>query len=40
MLYQQHLIKERDPQGCFRAFLNNAWAGGIVFAGVGLAYLL
>jgi 4-hydroxybenzoate polyprenyltransferase len=40
MLYQQHLIKERDPQGCFRAFLNNAWAGGIVFAGLGLAYLL
>ncbi|HEY5623804.1 MAG TPA: 4-hydroxybenzoate octaprenyltransferase [Gammaproteobacteria bacterium] len=39
MLYQQHLIRERDPQRCFIAFLNNAWVGGFVFLGIVLAYL-
>ncbi|MFL2546508.1 MAG: 4-hydroxybenzoate octaprenyltransferase [Candidatus Rariloculaceae bacterium] len=38
MLYQQHLIKERDPKRCFIAFLNNAWAGGLVFVGIALNY--
>ena len=40
MLYQQYLIKARDPQRCFAAFLNNAWAGGLVFAGIALAYFV
>jgi 4-hydroxybenzoate polyprenyltransferase len=40
MLYQQHLIRERDPQQCFAAFLNNAWAGGFVFGGIALHYYL
>ena len=40
MLYQQHLIKERNPQQCLAAFLNNAWAGAVVFAGIALDYYL
>ncbi len=39
MLYQQWLIREREPQACFRAFLNNSWFGGMVFAGILLDYL-
>ena len=37
-LYQQHLIRERAPADCFRAFLNNNWFGASVFAGVALEY--
>ena len=40
MLYQQYLIKDRDPQRSLVAFLNNAWAGGCVFIGIALAYFL
>jgi 4-hydroxybenzoate polyprenyltransferase len=36
--YQAHLIKERDIVQSFRAFLNNAWFGGAVFAGILLHY--
>jgi 4-hydroxybenzoate polyprenyltransferase len=32
--WQQWLIRERDRDGCFRAFLNNNWVGLIVFAGI------
>ena len=32
--YQQWLIRDREPQPCFQAFLNNAWFGGVVFAGL------
>jgi 4-hydroxybenzoate polyprenyltransferase len=38
-LFQQMLLKEREPASCFRAFLNNAWLGGAVFAGIALDYL-
>jgi len=38
-LYQQHLIRDREPASCFRAFLNNAWLGGAVFCGIALDYL-
>jgi len=38
-LYQQYLIRERRPEACFRAFLNNHWFGAAVFAGIVLAYL-
>ena len=38
--YQCFLIRERDPQRCFRAFLDNNWLGCVVFAGIVLAYLL
>jgi len=37
-LYQQYLIREREPQACFRAFLNNNWLGLAVFVGVVLDY--
>ncbi len=38
-LYQQYLIRERQPQACLRAFLNNNWFGAAVFAGIALDYL-
>ena len=37
-VYQAYLIKERDIVQSFRAFLNNAWFGGAVFAGILLDY--
>jgi 4-hydroxybenzoate polyprenyltransferase len=37
-LYQVYLIKERDVVQSFRAFLNNAWLGAAVFAGILLDY--
>ena len=37
-IYQGVLIKDRDGGKCFRAFLNNAWVGGAVFAGIALDY--
>jgi len=39
-LYQQYLIRERDPKACFQAFLNNNWFGAAVFTGVVLDYLV
>lgn len=32
-IYQYHLIKDRKPEACFKAFLNNAWVGGLIFLG-------
>lgn len=32
--YQLRLIKNRDGQKCFTAFLNNQWIGAIIFAGI------
>ena len=37
-LYQQFLIKDRIPENCFRAFLNNNWFGATVFAGIFCHY--
>jgi 4-hydroxybenzoate polyprenyltransferase len=37
-VYQQQLIKDREPQACFKAFLNNHWFGMIVFIGLALDY--
>ena len=37
--YQQVLIRERAPAGCFKAFLNNNGFGAAVFAGLVLDYL-
>jgi len=36
--YQQWLIRNRRRDACFRAFLNNNWVGGLVFAGIVVAY--
>jgi 4-hydroxybenzoate polyprenyltransferase len=33
-LYQQYLIKDREPEKCFQAFLNNNWFGAIIFIGI------
>ena len=38
-VYQQGLIRYREREGCFRAFLNNNWFGAVVFAGMLLDYL-
>jgi 4-hydroxybenzoate polyprenyltransferase len=35
--YQQWLIRERDREACFKAFLNNHWFGAAVFAGLAVA---
>jgi len=37
-LYEQQLIRGRDPQRCFQAFINNNWFGAAVFAGILLNY--
>ena len=39
-VYQQWLIRERDPAKCFQAFLNNQWVGAVIFAGLWLQYLI
>jgi 4-hydroxybenzoate polyprenyltransferase len=39
-LYQQALIRYREREGCFRAFINNNWFGAAVFLGLLLDYLL
>ena len=38
-LYQQYLIRDRDRDGCFKAFLNNNWLGLSVFCGIILDLL-
>ncbi len=40
MLYQQLLIRDRDPHRCFQAFENNAWLGVAVFTGLVLDYVV
>lgn len=37
-LYQQLLIRNRKPEDCFKAFLNNSTFGALVFAGILLDY--
>ena len=39
-LYHYALIRERQPEECFRAFLHNNWFGAAVFAGIVLDYLV
>ncbi|HSD36427.1 MAG TPA: 4-hydroxybenzoate octaprenyltransferase [Rhodocyclaceae bacterium] len=39
-LYHYTLIRERDPQKCFKAFLHNNWLGAAVFAGLALDYFV
>jgi 4-hydroxybenzoate polyprenyltransferase len=38
-LWQQWLIRRREPAGCLRAFLNNQYVGLAVFVGIALEYV-
>lgn len=38
LAYEQYLIRHRDPDACFRAFLHNNWVGMVIFLGVLLDY--
>jgi len=33
-VYQQWLMADRSRAGCFQAFLNNGWVGGVIFLGL------
>jgi 4-hydroxybenzoate polyprenyltransferase len=37
-LYQQWLIRHRQRENCFKAFLNNNWVGALIFIGIMFAY--
>jgi 4-hydroxybenzoate polyprenyltransferase len=39
-IFQQHLARFRDRDGCFKAFLNNNWAGFAVFLGLLIDLML
>ncbi len=39
-IYQQYLIRDREPAACLQAFLNNNRFGAAVFAGIVLHYLI
>ncbi|WKD51660.1 4-hydroxybenzoate octaprenyltransferase [Microbulbifer spongiae] len=38
--YQQWLIRKRERDACFQAFLNNNWVGLAIFMGISMQYLL
>jgi 4-hydroxybenzoate polyprenyltransferase len=38
IVYQHKLIRDREPEQCLKAFLNNHWIGVAIFAGVILHY--
>ena len=38
-VYQQWLIRDREPQRCLQAFLNNNYTGIAIFVGIALQYL-
>jgi len=39
-VYQQRLIKDRQREACFKAFLNNNWVGVLIFIGIVINYVL
>jgi 4-hydroxybenzoate polyprenyltransferase len=39
-IYQQFLIRNREPERCMQAFLNNNWFGLTVFAGLFLDFII
>tara|TARA_B100000929_G_C15301015_1_gene350363 strand:+ start:161 stop:562 length:402 start_codon:yes stop_codon:yes gene_type:complete len=38
-IYQSYLIKDREPEKCMRAFMNNNWFGLVIFIGLFMNYL-
>ncbi len=38
-VYQQYLLRNREKNACFQAFLNNNWVGMSIFVGIFLDYL-
>lgn len=38
-IYQQWMVRHRDPKACFQAFLNNQWLGACLFLGTILSYI-
>lgn len=39
-VYQQHLIRHRDRDACFQAFLNNNWVGLVIFIALLLDFFV
>jgi len=39
-IYQQKLIKDRERDACFKAFMNNNYVGLVLFIGLAMSYLL
>jgi 4-hydroxybenzoate polyprenyltransferase len=39
-LYHYMLIRHRDRDACFKAFLHNNWFGAEIFSGIALDYLV
>ena len=40
IMYQYHLIHDRKPANCFKAFLHNNWVGAIVFTSIFLDFFI
>jgi 4-hydroxybenzoate polyprenyltransferase len=40
IIYQHNLTKDRKPEKCLQAFLNNNWVGMVIFIGIALDFLV
>ncbi len=40
LIYQHRLTKDRKPEKCLQAFLNNNWVGMVIFIGIALDFLV